>query len=277
MPTSRVARLWFAGAILSVFAVLGAGYLLVLQPQVNALAEETQRAADADTLAGQLDMKLARLRQEYNQLPTKQAELAAIQSAMPESANLPAFMRDLESTAATSGVTLMKVSPGQPIEAAAAPAALTTTPTGAATTASTAAGAAAGAGTATGPTVVEIPVTLETMGGFHDTEVFLRSLSESLERAVLVDTVDLTAVQSPTEADAARPAMKNGDVQTRIGLRIFVMAGAQITPPDGAYATTTITPSTGSVATNALTPVPSTSPTGTAPAGATTSEAEVTN
>lgn len=275
MPTSRVARLWFAGAILSVFAVLGAGYLLVLQPQVNALAQETQRAADADALAGQLEMKLARLRQEYNQLPSKQAELAAIQSAMPSSANLPAFMRDLESTAATSGVALMKVSPGQPAEVSAAPAVpATPAPTGAAPN--------PGAGTQTNPAdagapmVVEIPVALEIMGGFHDTEVFLRSLSETLDRALLVDSVDLAAVQSDDPGDAARPAMKNGDVQTRIGLRIFVMSGMDVKPPAGAQATTTITPEPG-VATNALTPVPSKDSTSTAAPGSTTSAREGTN
>lgn len=98
------------GAVL----VVALFYVLLFQPARDDLADlESQIASERQTQA-ELQSEINRLRAVREEAPEVEAELAAAESIVPRDAALPAALRQLQSAADESGITLESVTTSRP-------------------------------------------------------------------------------------------------------------------------------------------------------------------
>jgi type IV pilus assembly protein PilO len=243
--------MWVAGTAVLCCLILLASWFLLISPKRAEAADLRQQAVDNDGQNEALAARIDQLKQQFAELPQRQAELAEIKQAMPEDAALPTLIRDVDALADKAGVTLMSLAPGQP---AAAP---STAPTAAASPSGDAANGgdgAAGDAAATptpgaGTVLVTIPTNLVVVGDFFKSTLFLKQLQTEMKRSFLVQNLAVQAEQA-SEGDAAKPATSNGDVTMTISGSVFVLRSAADAAPV-AVAGTPVAPSP------AQTPAPS--------------------
>lgn len=255
-------RVWVTGTVLLAVLISAAGWFLLISPKRAEAAELEQQTEATELSNQQLEARIAQLKEQFAELPQYQAELAAIQQAMPGDPALPTLVRTLDDMADRHEVTLMSLAPGQPAAvqqptptAPAAPA-----EDGAAEGAegedadADAAGDAAAedpaadpavpadpAATATpvgaGMVLVSVPVTLTTVGDFFASEMFLKDLQAEMTRAFLVQNLSITT-EPGGEASGGKPATQNGDITTTISGSVFVLKTADAAPAAPATTTT---------------------------------------
>ncbi|UER54171.1 hypothetical protein HJG43_06040 [Kineosporiaceae bacterium SCSIO 59966] len=255
-------RVWVTGTVLLAVLISVAGWFLLISPKRAEAAELEQQTEATELSNQQLEARIAQLKEQFAELPQYQAELAAIQQAMPQDPALPTLVRTLDDMADRHEVTLMSLAPGQPATvqqptptAPAAPA-----EDGAAEGAEGEAGDADAAGdpaaedpaadpaapadpaaTATpvgaGMVLVSVPVTLTTVGDFFASEMFLKDLQAEMTRAFLVQNLSITT-EPGGEASGGKPATQNGDITTTISGSVFVLKTADAAPAAPATTTT---------------------------------------
>ncbi len=237
-------KAWVAGTVVLCLVVSLAAWFLLISPQ-RAEAAETRKETVTTAAANRaLELKITELKAQFAELPQRQAELAAIKQAMPEDAQLPTLVRDLDALATAAGVTLMALTPstpvalagpGAPVVAPAEPAAAEGSET-ASPTPGTAPPADATVVTPSADTLAAIPVEVTVVGNFYNVEVFLRSVQTELSRDYLVQGLSVTA-EDAADAQDGKPAVKNGDVTMLITGSVFVLRTA-----DDAVAGTSVDP-----------------------------------
>jgi type IV pilus assembly protein PilO len=211
--TMSKTRLWIAGtAALCVVMVLASWFLLIAPKRAEA-ADLRQQTADTATSNDTLAARVEELKAQFAQLPQRKAELAEIQRAMPQDPALATLTRDLERLAGESGVTLMSIAPGVP-----APVLPAAAPLPAAGTDPAAAAPVPAASTG----LSQMSVALQVVGPFAKSTVFLEQVQTTLDRAFLVDGLNVLA-EKPAEATGGKPAVGNGDVTFTITGRVFVL------------------------------------------------------
>lgn len=260
-------RVWVAGTVLLAVLVSAAGWFLLISPKRAEAAELEQQTEATELSNQQLETRIAQLKEQFAELPQYQAELAAIQQAMPGDPALPTLVRTLDDMADRHEVTLMSLAPGQPAavqqptptapaepaedgaaegEGADADAAgdATADAAGDAAAEDPAADPAAPAdpaATATpvgaGMVLVSVPVTLTTVGDFFASEMFLKDLQAEMTRAFLVQNLSITT-EPGGEASGGKPATENGDITTTISGSVFVLKTADAAPAAPATTTT---------------------------------------
>jgi hypothetical protein len=255
-------RVWVAGTVLLAVLVSAAGWFLLISPKRAEAAELEQQTEATELSNQQLEARIAQLKEQFAELPQYQAELAAIQQAMPGDPALPTLVRTLDDMADRHEVTLMSLAPGQPAavqqptptapaepaedgaaegEGADADAAGDAAAEDAAPAAADPAAPADPAATATpvgaGMVLVSVPVTLTTVGDFFASEMFLKDLQAEMTRAFLVQNLSITT-EPGGEASGGKPATKNGDITTTISGSVFVLKTADAAPTAPATTTT---------------------------------------
>ena len=106
-PTSR----WTAGAVGLCAALLVLTYLVLVSPRradADALGEQTAAAEQANSAT---QLRTAQLRALYATLPQRRQELTTMLAQLPVTADVPGFVRSLDSLAHSSGVVLDGVTP----------------------------------------------------------------------------------------------------------------------------------------------------------------------
>lgn len=102
-------RVWTIGAALLAVVLLAGGYFLGVSPQLSAAsaadAERSAVEAQNDALAAELEV----LKSDYESIDAFKADLAALREAVPDNAELSAFVAELDALAAESGVQLTGV------------------------------------------------------------------------------------------------------------------------------------------------------------------------
>jgi Tfp pilus assembly protein PilO len=224
------AKKWYAAAALASVLVLVTGWFLLVSPQRQS-ADDIAAQADSQVAANvSTQAKIDALKAQYTNLPTLQKQLALVQTHLPQTPGMPSLIRNLSQAATASGVKLLTVTPAtpSPLVTSAAP----TSPTG------TSALAAPGQ-------VNVIPVTLNVVGPFANTRLFLSSL-ESMPRSFLV--TGLTIVRGKGGAGTGTTSGAPGGLTTTVTGRVFT---ANPGLPAAAAASTTSTSGTAaSTATN---------------------------
>ncbi|MES2169265.1 MAG: hypothetical protein V4479_00875 [Actinomycetota bacterium] len=257
-------RLWTVGAIVATIAVALLGWFVAISPVLTlASASETQaQGIEAQNSAS--DASITALAAEFTTLPEKIKELAALQSAAPESADLDDFLDQLQNLATANGATITSFTAAEAVayggSANAVPA---TTPTpGATAGASTgAAGPAAVTGGSLAGKLFTVPITIALTGNADQVIAFSKA-AQLGARFFLVTSVSFTGgsqaggtltgyvfvVREPsaTGSDSATPS-----------------PNATPTPTATPSATPTATPGPGATATSspAVTPTPTATPT----------------
>jgi Tfp pilus assembly protein PilO len=167
MLANRTSR-WSIGAALLCLVLLAASWFLLISPRRADADAIRVQVTSADSQAAQLETQIAQLKIDYAGLKDQKAKLKAIQRLLPPGADIPTFVRDLQSMSTTTGVSLDSIAPG-------APAVVSASGTASAATAT------AGAGT-----LVGLPMTIVVTGEYFEAALFVKTLQTKLKRSFLI-------------------------------------------------------------------------------------------
>lgn len=107
-------RKWTLGAVAVAILIVAAGWFLLIAPQRTQVADlDTQAQAQVGENS-QLETQLAVLKQQNKDLPAKQAELAALETKIPDTAELPTYIREIQEIGRRSDVALTSMTPTEP-------------------------------------------------------------------------------------------------------------------------------------------------------------------
>ncbi len=185
--------------VLACLVLAVATWFLLVSPRLANASQVREQAESSRSANDALELQIAQLKAQYAELPEKRAELAAIQTQMPESAAMPDLVRSLDQIAGAAGVSLDEVTPATAVVLAPtagtgqAAAGQTASGSGEADAAATDAAATPGATpVATGPTVIAIPISISVTGDYFETVAFLKKLQTEIPRVALVDSIKVT-------------------------------------------------------------------------------------
>ena len=225
---------WVALTVLAAFAILAAGWFLLVSPKRSEAADLQTQAASQVSANQQLSTQLDVLKAQAKELPKKQADLAKVAAKIPSNPALPALVRALTAASTSAGVEFVSVTPGTPAVVA-APAAAPAAPAGGAAAPAAAPAAAAGTPAAPAPaspagTLASIPVSINVVGDYFEVEQFIANL-ENLPRALRITNLALAPGQGPKAASAAGAAASTSTEDGRsltstITGSVFMAAGA---------------------------------------------------
>lgn len=230
---------WIAFTVLGVFAVLAAGWFLLVSPKRADADALGQQAATQVTTNSMLQTQLAVLKSQAKNLPQQQAQLAKVAAKIPENPAEPALIRALDSAATAAGVELVSISPSLPA-AAAAPAAVTVP------VAPGAAKAVPKAGVPVAGALQSISVAINVVGSYFQIEQFFNGL-EHLSRATRVTGFSLAPGSNPVKAAAAGATADDGKtLTTTITAQVYMATGrpaaVAVTVPGQSAKTPTVSP-----------------------------------
>src|SRR5450755_4119500 len=209
---SRIQQ-WVAGTVVAVIAIVAAGWFLAISPQKHKVTSLASQAAAQEQTNSKLRTNLAVLTSQMQDVPSEQADVAAVAQRIPTDPDMPNYVRALTAAAQQAGVELVSISPSAPsavvLPAAVAP--VSTAVDGASAAPSKAPAesdaAAAPAAPAVAPVSLQtITVSLSVQGGYFQLQQFTAAL-EKLSRSTVVSSIAL-APGTPLKA----PALATGAV-----------------------------------------------------------------
>jgi hypothetical protein len=230
---------WVGGAVVVALLLLIAGWFLLVSPVLAAAGETRTAAEDVEA-----DNELARdrievLKAQFADLDASKATLADLQKQVPTTAQLAAYLRQVDEQAVAHGVAVTAVSPGTPevfAPVAAAPATTETAPTdGAGTDGSstdsvaTTAPSSPGAGASAPVGLIDVPVSMTAVGSYANVLAWIQSMQEQTDRLLLVTSVTGTA-QEETAAGGGKPQTSVGDVELSVTGYLYVLPGEDSIP-----------------------------------------------
>lgn len=182
-------KIWMAGGAIVAALLVLLTWLLLVAPKNDATATTRLAAAENADKAEAQQTTLKRLEQDNVNLPAYQAELAGILRAVPESDQFPDLLRALREAASDNKVEVSSLS-------------------------------AAGAGKVEGttPVIFDMPLSMSVTGDADDVQRFLNDLQQHRDRAVLIDSVNISGQQNTIE----------GGVTASLALHVFVSGAAPV-------------------------------------------------
>jgi Tfp pilus assembly protein PilO len=238
---NRINRPVVFGALAVVVAIVLAWWFLLWGPRNRSYNDASAAAQQAQAQVTQLQAQYNRLLSIKQQIPTFQAELAKLQTAVPDKPQLDQIILDINGAAEDSGVQLLSITPTPP-----------------------AAASAAGATAAANSAPPSIRVSLSLKGGYDQVLDFINRLV-GLPRLLVIDTVGLTSnasgpATSSTGSGTAAPTPP-AELTISLTVRLFTTtaqpaAGSTTTttaPAGGSGTTTTTVPGGGGTATTSTT------------------------
>ncbi len=112
----RKDRVWIGGGVVAAVIVAAVAWVFFFSPQLDAKADAEQQYADAQTQNIVLQQKINKLRDQAAHADELQAELRAVQAAVPPAHDLQGFTRQLTQQAKDSGVTITGITPSVPTQ-----------------------------------------------------------------------------------------------------------------------------------------------------------------
>ncbi|NTW29089.1 MAG: type 4a pilus biogenesis protein PilO [Coriobacteriia bacterium] len=197
-PRNKVI-LTIVGCVIAI-AVLAVALML---PMYNELGKLDTQISTADQQAAVFKAKLAQRQQMKDQSASTNATWLQLTSAVPESANLPSLIIDLQDAAFASGVQLVALTPSAP-----------TSPT-----------AAAGGVQATTSAYLIIPVQLEIIGTWSDTVDYLQRI-QKLTRSLRITEFTSTVSDNDTQAKKANATLPDYFEATSIKIEVYMISAS---------------------------------------------------
>ena len=244
---NRINRPVVFGAFGVAVAMVLAWWFLLWGPRNRSYNDANAAAQQAQAQVTQLQAQYNRLLSIKQQIPAFQAELAKLQTAVPDKPQLDQIILNINSAAVESGVQLLSISPTPPA-------------------------AASSTGAATAPTAAPpaIRVSLSLKGGYDQVLDFINRL-DGLPRLLVIDTVGLTSnATGPSGTSATAGAGTTGvtapaELTISLTVRLFTTtaqpaAGSTTTTtaPAGGTTTTTVPGGAGSATTSTTAPTTAT-------------------
>jgi len=106
-------RLWAIGTVVVVIAVVALGWFVGIQPLLTQTATAQSNADAVDAVNAQEQAKLLQLKEEYENIDEIRAEVEEAQLSIPASAGLSAFILQVNSLAAATGVVVSDIATGE--------------------------------------------------------------------------------------------------------------------------------------------------------------------
>jgi type IV pilus assembly protein PilO len=172
MGVRRTNRLWLLGGLFAIIVIVLAAYLLAIKPTYADRADKEGQADDQATALIALQRQLADLTAKAENQATYTAQLNAKVAAMPETYDLPNFLRALQTSESAVTVKVSGISDGAPTKVN-------------------------GSGA-----ILSVTITLTAGGTPANLSKFLNRLQNVQSRAVLVRSVTLSAADKPTQMSA---------------------------------------------------------------------------
>ncbi|MGV8969714.1 MAG: hypothetical protein ACOH1J_04620 [Microbacteriaceae bacterium] len=152
-------RTWILAAVVISIAIVAAGWILGIQPQLDTVSRASSEATNINDQNQLAELELARLKAQQEELPQLEGELKDLQASIPQRALLDEYTVALFSLAAENGVTLVSVDYA-----------------GASTFAPTTAFAELVPATVNPETFITIPYSISLSGSRENLESFLRAV-----------------------------------------------------------------------------------------------------
>lgn len=222
---------WVVGTAFLALVLFAGAWFLLIGPNIDATAEARQSTEDTLAQNEVQTRRLATLKEQFADLDTYRAELAAIRTQLPVEDGLPALLRELDGLATGSGVTIVGVAPSIPeVFFAATPVEVATTEEAPADGDATEETAAEEVAPAEPEPVgvnglVAIPVSMTVLGSYDATVDFVEGLQTRMERLFVV-TAFTAEGQEEKEASGGKPATREGDVELIITGVVYVLQDA---------------------------------------------------
>jgi Tfp pilus assembly protein PilO len=257
MLRTRTTR-WTVGTAALCLLLLVATWLLLVSPRRSQAADLTDQTVAGQRSNQQLQTRIEELKAQYANLGGYRQELVALLRQLPPTAAMPQLVRDLNTLATATGVTMESVTPssGRSLAVDGASGA----GSGSAASGSAASGSA-GSRSSAPAGVVEIPVAIVVHGDYFQAVAFLQKLQTALGRALLISGVQV-----------AQSSEGSGVVQLSISGAVYAWpAGAEAMTAPGATAPGATAPAAtdpGATAPATTSPTPAASPSPSASASA---------
>lgn len=242
-------RIWLVVAALGVVLTLVVGWFLAISPQHSRAASLRAQVTEQEQTNERLLSQIRLLTTQQSALPSEEARIAAIQSKIPQSPGLPAYVRFLNTAATKTHVELVSVAPAAPVQAPAPSA--SPAPTSSATGTPAPAPATSAPGASVGDLYV-INLSLSVIGDYFAIQQFLAEL-EKAPRSTVVTQVAIApgellqpqnaGVGGPSPTPSAAPPSSGvpewQSLHAQIVTAIFMTKSAAATPaPTNAPAAT---------------------------------------
>lgn len=193
-------RKWSLGAALVAVLILVAGWFLLITPQRAEVAElQTQTEAQENTNSS-LNTELAVLKEQNKDLPEKQAELAALQTKVPNSPELPTYIREMQDVGRQSGVSFTSLTPSAAVSVG---------------------GVSAASGALTPGQLAAVNVDMVVSGTYFELTKFMNDL-ETASRYTLVSGYTIAeGTESESEGEVA--SSSSPELIATVNARIFLV------------------------------------------------------
>jgi Tfp pilus assembly protein PilO len=156
-----------------VVVLIAAFYMMVLSPKRKEASDLKAQAADLQAQVSQAEAEAASSKQAQTDFPGNYRRLVALGKAVPEGADTPSLLTQLETLSERSHISFRKLQAAEAVTSSGTPA-VTTVPTTDPTLASEQAAAMLPIGASVGPAgLPTMPYSLEFQGGFFDIADFL--------------------------------------------------------------------------------------------------------
>lgn len=228
---------WIGGTVFVGVVIAAAAWFLAVSPTMSAASELRDQAEQTREQNALTEMKVAKLKADFEKLPEYKAQLAVLQQQVPTSAMLSDYLRQLDQVAAAHSVTITTITPSTP-QAVSVAAPVVVAPAPAETPAaegesSSTDGTAPVVDPAAVPTTqggvpagfTSIPIALTVVGTYENTNAFLYDLQNVTTRLFLVSALAGTS-QDEAEASAGKPATAVGDQELVITGFTYVLPDA---------------------------------------------------
>jgi len=203
---SGAERAWLAGGVLAVGLAVVVSWFMVVHPELSKASSTRGQVASTQDSNLFLQHRVVALRAQSQQLNSLAGQLRAAGAALPSTAGIDEFTRQLSSYAHAGHVTITSITAGSPALAGSSGA--TAAGSGAAPAAGATSAATATGTPATPPTTAvvgqtySIDVTVVSIGSAIDQQSFLRKLQNG-PRAAFVTSAALAPPQSGASSGAA--------------------------------------------------------------------------
>lgn len=238
MPSTR--KTWIGGAIVVALLLLVATWFLLLSPVRDGSSTVRAEAEQVEMSNETLNTRVTKLRQQFAEIDTYRAELAALEERIPSTVDYQSIVDEIERSVDRSNVFLISISSAGGIVPVTPFTELkqdttTASDTGESTTVESSASTSSAPQTVSGaeptrtgalstqiPGFYQIPLTITVQGDYAEILKFSQTLQEDSDRVLLVPSVAASALTEAPESDGA-PKADVGDINYVLNVFAYVL------------------------------------------------------
>lgn len=229
---------WIGGTVFIALVMVAAAWFLAVSPELTDASETRDEAVLAAEQNELMELKILKLKADFEKLPEYEAQLVTLQEGIPADIDMADYLRELDAIGSARGVTITAVSPSSPepvviAQPAAASAPVTDSGTQDDATVSTDESTTVPA--TPNPIAPDgftaIPVSISVLGSYDATLWFLNDLQRGTKRLFLVSGITGSSLDEQ-EAGGGKPATAVGDQELVITGYIYVLPDGLGLPDD---------------------------------------------